>query len=89
MVGVARQPLTRGLIGFLQQLLARLTGCSLSLFGYLHEVASLAPAVQKVPTSLAPEECGNRSHVVSLAAVMQEQAWGLASRQTKMTGQAS
>ena len=79
----------KGLIGSLHQPLARLTGCSLSLFGYLHEVVSLAPAVQKVPTSLAPEERGNRSHAVSLAAVMQEQAWGPASRQTKVTGQAS
>ena len=42
------------------------------LFGYLHEVASLAPAVQKASTSLAPEEHENRSHAVSLAAVMQE-----------------
>ena len=62
----------KGLIGSLHQPLGRLTGCSLSLFGYLHEVASLAPAVQKVPTSLAPEERGNRSHAVSLAVVMQE-----------------
>ena len=66
----------KGLIGSLHQPLARLTGCSLNLFGYLHEVASLTPAVQKVPTSLAPEERGNRSHAVSPAAVMQEQAWG-------------
>ena len=46
------------------------------LFGYLHEVASLAPAVQKASTSLPPEERGNWSHAVSLAAVMQERAWG-------------
>ena len=65
-----------GLIGSLRQPLARLTRCNLNLFGYLHEVASLTPAVQKVPTSLAPEERGNRSHAVSPAAVMQEQAWG-------------
>ena len=50
-------------------------GCSLKLFGYLHEVAIRAPAVQKASTSLA--------------AVMQERAWGLASSQTKVTGQAS
>ena len=43
----------------------------LSIKGLI-EVASLAPAVQKVPTSLAPEERGNRSHAVSLAAVMHE-----------------
>ena len=63
-----------GLIGSLHQPLARLTGCNLSLFGYLHEVASLAPAVQKVLMSLAPEERGNRSHAVSLTAMIQEQA---------------
>ena len=61
-----------GLIGSLHQPLAKLTGCSLSLFGYLHEVASLTPAVQKASTSLALEERRNRSHAVSLAVVMQE-----------------
>ena len=71
------------------QPLGWLTGCSLSLFGYLHEVASLAPVVQKTPMILAPEERENRSHAVSLAAVMQERAWGPASRQTKVAGQAS
>ena len=80
---------TKGLIGFLYQPLSRLTGYSLRLFGYLHELASMAPALQKASTSLAPEERGNRSHVVSLAAMMQERAWGPASRQTKVTDQAS
>ena len=49
----------------------------------------MALAMQKAPTSLALEERENRSHAVSLPAVMQERAWGPASGQTKVAGQAS
>ena len=42
LAGRSPNPEPEGLIGSLYQPLARFMGCSVSQFGYLHEVASLA-----------------------------------------------
>ena len=68
---------------------ARPVGCSFSLFGYLHEVADPAPAMQKAFVSLAPKKRRNRAYLASLAETMQWQALGPVCTETKEDGDAS
>jgi len=63
------------MIGFPHQSPTRLAGCSINLFGYLHEAMDLAPPVQKASSSLAREERQNRWYLTGLAETMQRHAW--------------